>query len=240
MTFEELHELAAAYALGSLDPGETSEFENHLLDCDRCRRDVADYSGVVEELAGADSITPPPGLRSRVLDEIANTAQTGSNRSVPPGPVLDLAKARTRRIELRSARLLVAAAAAVMLMIGGAAALLTLGNRDDPFDTVVAAPDAETLQLESDLGTVTVVYSPDLDRVGVLSTDLPDPGEGMTYELWLVVDDGVAPAGLFTPEDGNVRLVLPVDDIDTLGFGISIEPEGGSDQPTDIVLLGSF
>ena len=124
-----------------------------------------------------------------------------------------------------------------MFVIGGAAALLTLADRDDAFDAVVAADDAQTLRLDSDVGTVTLIYSAGLDRVGVSSADLPDPGEGKTYELWLVVGEGVvAPAGLFTPDDGEVREVLSVDDIETLGFGISIEPEGGSDQPTGAIL----
>jgi anti-sigma-K factor RskA len=128
-----------------------------------------------------------------------------------------------------------------VLVIGGAAALLTIADRDDAYDAVAAAADAETLELESDLGAVTVVYSPDLNQVGVLSTDLPDPGEGKTYELWLVVDSGVTPAGLFVPDDGDVRQVLSVDDVQTQGFGITIEPEGGSDQPTgDILFLDTF
>jgi hypothetical protein len=46
---------------------------------------------------------------------------------------------------------------------------------------------------------------------------------------------------LFVPDDGDVRQVLSVDDVQTQGFGITIEPEGGSDQPTgDILFLDTF
>lgn len=247
MTFEEQHELAAPYALGALEPDEAAEFEVHLTACARCRVAVAGFSRVVEELAQADAVMPPPGLRSRVLGQIARTPQARSGGepgsasdagSVPA--VSDLTRERARRTERRSGRLLLAAAA-VVFVIGGAVALLSLAETDDAYDAIAAAADAETLQLDGDIGTVTVVYSPDLDRVGVSSSDLPDPGDGKTYELWLVVDDGVAPAGLFTPDDGEVRQVLSVDDIETQGFGITIEPEGGSDQPTgDILFLGTF
>lgn len=237
MRFEELHELAAPYAIGALDPSESAEFEHHIGDCARCRREVADLSGVVEELAQADAVAPPSELRSRVLDEIARTPQSASPPDTAAETVLDLTRARTRRADRRSGSLVLAAAAAFVFLIGGAAALLTLTDRDDAYDSVVAAADARTLQLDGEVGTVTVVYSADLDRVGVLSTDLPDPGEGKTYELWLVVDGGVAPAGLFTPADGEVRDVLSVEDVETQGFGISIEPVGGSDQPTGEILF---
>lgn len=240
MTFEELHELAAVYALGALEPAEAAEFEAHLATCERCRRELADYSDVVEELARADEIAPPPELRARIVDEIAQTAQTVSPPAADSEPFIDLTERRDRRIDRRPRRLLLAAAA-VVFVIGGAAAMLTLADRDDAYDAVVAAADAETLQLDGDIGTITVVYSPDLDRVGVSSTGLPDPGEGKIYELWLVVDGGVTPAGLFSPDNGEVREVLSVDDIETLGFGITIEPAGGSEQPTgDILFLETF
>lgn len=240
MTFEELHELAAVYTLGALEPAESAEFEAHLVTCERCRREIVALSGVVEELARADAVAPPPELRTHVLDEIARTPQTGSPPASDAAPVIDLTQRRAPGAERRSGRLLLAAAA-VVVVIGGAIGILTLADQDDPYDDVVAAADAETLQLDGDIGTITVVYSPDLDRVGVLSTDLPDPGEGKTYELWLVVDDGVTPAGLFTPDDGQVREVLPVDDIEALGFGVTIEPAAGSAQPTgDILLSGTL
>jgi len=258
MSFHEQHDLAAAYALGALDANEAAAFESHLDSCDHCRRDVIQYSGVVEELAEADAIVPPPELRSRLLDEIARTPQVGSAersgpRGIPAngdsadggsgqgGQVVDLTDARDQRAERRPGRWLLTAAAALAIVVGGAAALLTLSDTGDEYDNLAAAADAETLELDSDIGTVTLVYSSEQDQVGVQSIDLADPGEGKTYELWLVVDDGVAPAGLFTPDEGTIREVLSVDDIETQGFGITIEPEGGSDQPTgDILFLGTF
>lgn len=241
MTFEELHELASVYALGALEEAEAAEFEAHLTVCERCRRDVADFSGVVEELARADAVKPPSELRTRILDEIARTPRLVSPGTSESEPVIDLTQQRARRSQRRSDRLLLATAAAVVVVIGGVIGLLTLGEQDGAYDAVVAAADAETLRLDGDIGMITLVYSPDLDQVGVSSTDLPDPGVGKTYELWLVVDGGVTPAGLFTPVNGEVREVLRVDDIETLGFGITIEPEGGSEQPTgDILLSGTF
>ncbi|WP_181803288.1 RskA family anti-sigma factor, partial [Streptomyces shenzhenensis] len=37
---EDLHSLAAPYALDALDAGERRRFERHLKDCDRCADEV--------------------------------------------------------------------------------------------------------------------------------------------------------------------------------------------------------
>ncbi len=240
MRFEDLHELAAVYAIGALDPTEEAEFEAHLKSCDRCRRDLLDFAGVIEGVARASAVGPPPELRTRVLDEISRTPQATSDDAPTADHIVDLTQERERRLEWRSVRVLTAAAA-VVFVVGGAIALSTLARGDDAYDMVASAADAESLVLDGEDGAITVVYSPELDRVGVTAIDLADPGAGKTYALWLFIEDGVAPAGLFVPADGAVRAVLSVDDFETSGFGVTIEPEGGSDQPTGPVLFsGTF
>jgi hypothetical protein len=51
----------------------------------------------------------------------------------------------------------------------------------------------------------------------------------------------VASAGLFNTQSGAVSAVLSVDDLDAAGWGITIEPAAGSEQPTgDILFLGEL
>ena len=111
----------------------------------------------------------------------------------------------------------------------------------DPTTEVVSAPDAVVATLDAtgdgQSGTVQIVWSDDQNQVAVIASDLGDPGEGMAYALWFLLEDGVAPAGLFSPDDGAVTAVLDVDDVDTTGWGITIEPETGSEQPTTPVLF---
>ena len=71
----DVHHLAAAYALDALDADERAMFETHLEGCEACRADVADFAGVAGELATATAATPPSGLRDAVLSDIAQTRQ---------------------------------------------------------------------------------------------------------------------------------------------------------------------
>jgi anti-sigma-K factor RskA len=66
-----------------------------------------------------------------------------------------------------------------------------------------------------------------------------------TYELWIIPQDGTAPipAGTFHPDDqGNASVVLPdlPKGIAAKAFGVTIEPEGGSQTPTlPIIMAGT-
>ena len=51
--------------------------------------------------------------------------------------------------------------------------------------------------------------------------------------MWLAGDDGVRAVGLFRPDgDGRVEIGFDDTDPDGLGLGITIEPAGGSAEPT--------
>ncbi|MBX9247071.1 anti-sigma factor, partial [Actinotalea ferrariae] len=78
-------------------------------------------------------------------------------------------------------------------------------------------------------GTAVAVLASD---TGLLVAEgLPAPGEGRTYQLWAMRDGVPVPAGLFAPTSGAVQVAAedyePGD-----GLAVSVEPEGGSDQPT--------
>ena len=53
------------------------------------------------------------------------------------------------------------------------------------------------------------------------------------YELWRIDAAGPDAAGLFDPDDtGAAGLVAPLDGADPAGWGVTVEPDGGSAQPT--------
>jgi len=110
MTNDDLHELAAAYALDALDAAEREAYESHLGDCEECRAELASLAGTVGALAyAAEGPVPSADLRSRIVT---------AARAEPP-KVVALRPRRTRLV----AGSALAAAAAVGLAIGLWAAL---------------------------------------------------------------------------------------------------------------------
>src|SRR5437868_2617621 len=66
---DQLHDLAAAYALDALAPEERREFEEHLRSCEACRADLAELTDAAAALAyAAEAPAPPAGVREAVLE----------------------------------------------------------------------------------------------------------------------------------------------------------------------------
>lgn len=226
---QDLHHLAAAYTLDALDADERSAFEAHYPSCEICSSEVADFRETAAVLA-ADVATPPPvDLKASVMAEVSRTRQLSPRRS----DVVELDRARSRR--QRAARALGAVAAAVVLVVG--TAVITRSGGDE-FGPVLEAADASFVTLEGETGSIEAVWSDELDRVVIQATSLADPGDGLTYALWSLRDGEATPAGLFVPDaDGSLAEVLALDDLEPAAWGVTIEPDGGSPQPTGEVLF---
>lgn len=229
----DLHHLAAAYALDALDPDEREAFEAHYPTCDVCRGEVEQFRETARHLAESTAATPPASLEEAVMAEVART------RQLPPSDrrVESLEQRRTRRVT--GQMLAAAAAVAVVLLAAGAMVLVGRGG-SSPVEDVLAAPDAIVTTLSSTPdggpGTFQVVWSPERDRVAVIANGLPDPGADRVYELWAIVDDTPVPAGLFRPDEGGVRATSDLDDADPAAWGVTVEPAGGSSEPTTPIL----
>ncbi|NNE94558.1 MAG: anti-sigma factor [Acidimicrobiales bacterium] len=232
----DLHHLAAAYALDALDESERREFEAHYPSCAICSAEVSDYRETAALLAESATTSPPADLKDRLMAEIGSTRQIAP---ILPDRVVDLAE-RKRRNAPRQ-RVLALAAAAVVAVVGFLGGLQVARSGDD-LDDVLVAVDAETLPLEGTAGNARVVWSPSEDRAVLIASDLSDPGTGRAYELWLIDAGGPNATGLFRPDaDGTVRIQLDLDGRSPAAWGITNEPDTGSDQPTgEILLIGEI
>jgi len=135
-------------------------------------------------------------------------------------------------------RWLVAAATAAILAIGGFAVWRSTDSGSTTPPTVAeqvrSAPDAKT---SSDValpggGTATVVRSPSLGKAVVITSDLPSAPAGKVYQLWLQDPSGHFTSAGLMDASGDQTVVLQGDAADAQAAGITIEPAGGSEQPT--------
>ena len=66
----------------------------------------------------------------------------------------------------------------------------------------------------------------------ILTEDMPPAPAGKDYELWLQTPQGdLRPAGLL-PDQEDATVLLDGDASRATGVGITLEPDGGSAQPT--------
>jgi anti-sigma-K factor RskA len=135
-------------------------------------------------------------------------------------------------------RWLVAAAAAAVLVVGGVAVWRSADSGPATPPTVAeqvrSAPDAKT---SADValpggGTATVVRSASLGKAVVITSDLPSAPPGKVYQLWLQDPSGHFTSAGLMAGSGDQAVVLQGDAADAQAAGITVEPAGGSEQPT--------
>ena len=234
MTDDDLHDLAAAYAVDALDPIQARRFEAHLAGCADCRTEVADLSVVTAQLGEATASPPPAALRARVLAQVATTPQVPR----PAAPVPFRRQGRARRAPWP-----VVVAAAILVLVAGAGLLVRdlVSERDRAQDlaAVLAAGDARDAPLQGTTGgAVRVVWSPSHHASVLVADDLPPAASGHAYELWTFTPSGPVSAGVFDPDpDGKVRARLRLPDAPVEGWGVTVEPIGGRPEPEGELVL---
>jgi len=107
--------------------------------------------------------------------------------------------------------------------------------------TARGSRSAALTAVDGSSGTARVLLDPESGAVAVLGKGLPPPKAGRVYELWAIRGDGTTePAGVLEASGERsfaVRLRQVAKPGEVREFAISIEPEGGADNPTGPLLL---
>ncbi len=226
------HTLSGAYALSALSPDEAVRFEDHLAQCDSCVQEVRGFAETAALLGASAEAAPPPGLRARVLSEVSRTRQLAPppDRLAEPG----------RRWWTRGSTWVVAACLVVAMALGAVAweqaqRIRVLQDNERLVAAVLSDPAAEYTAAEPMEGVfVAAVYS-EAHGSMVFSGHGLEPLEDEDYQLWFTRADGtVYSAGVLPVDEGGVVAPIPASPrgADTEGVAVTVEPVGGSEQPT--------
>ncbi|MGW0683897.1 anti-sigma factor [Streptomyces sp. NPDC002754] len=240
MTTADLHTLTGAYALHALSDDERADFEQHLAHCEACAQESAELAATAARLGLATTVTPRPDLRGKVLRRITTVRQES-----PREPALSRA-GRTAGTKGRLlSRWALAACFAAAAALGGTAVWQHQRAEDaqeqarqaeagnDQIAAVLAAPDAKTGSAKlGDGADGTVVVSKSRDRAVFIASGMARPPQGKVYQLWY--DDGgtMRSAGLMDTNRRDQAVLLSGAVDEASGMGITVEPAGGSKQPT--------
>ncbi len=240
------------YAADALTPQEREAFERAMANDAATAEEAAGLQATAARLGEAVAEPPPTGLRERVMAEVDQTRQDPPGRSpsttptdVVPGEIVALARNRRPRFAVR----ILAAAAAVLGVLTLALGANVIGLRQDnqaltqtgaEVSRVLTAPDAQTVSgaVEGQVGRAAVVVSPSLGQAVFVTDALVGAPPGQTYQLWLVSADGSATsAGTFVPDDDGDTAVVLAGSTTTAAVAMTLEPSGGSEQPTTTPVL---
>ncbi len=241
-----IEELLPAYALGSLEAAEAVAVESHLDSCPDCRASLAGFQLMVADLAlAAPEVTPGPGVRLQLLERVS----ASSGRVSQPPAATGGWRRRLRAFLTRPRPATAWQPGLILLLLFLLAGNIWLWTQNQAGPTVAAPatpllPFTTLVMTGTDLApeAVGIIYISDDGAHGTLIVEgLPDLPESQQYQLWLIKDGQRSDGGVFsvTPDGYSslwIRAPLPLDQYPA--FGITIEPAGGSPQPTGDRVLG--
>ena len=223
----------AAYALGCLDEAEARQVREHLAVCAECRAELASYEAVTDKLAlAAPEVAPPARLRQRLMAHIQPARRPAAAASWWES---------LSRLFRRSAPAWALASLVLVVALVTSNVLWLQAGRGRP------AGEMRTLTLRSTAAapgaTGMLVMSPNGEYGTLVVDGLPTLELTQQYQLWLVHEGERVSGGVFSVGGhGYGALVVyapaPLSLYDS--FDITIEPAGGSPEPTGPqVLSGS-
>ncbi len=250
---EDLHSLAAPYALDALEPPERVRFERHMKDCDRCAAEVRALSEDAVRLAWSTAAPAPAALRDRVMAAVRTTAQD----PVPQEAAREPARARATQLPphvwgaqppprqrvRRRIPLFVpfaTATAAAALVVASLFAVQANRTQDElnaerdrsrEIAHVLAAPDARASSGRDGRGrTIGVIASATEGSAVVTLGGYSTPPGGRVHQLWLM-RPGAQPRSLGLLKDDTPLVATSLGSSAT-SLAVTVEPAGGSPQPT--------
>lgn len=223
----------AAYALGALDAEEMAALEAHLGTCETCRAELAEYQRVSSGLLAALPARTPRAAARRQLQKRISGQMSRSrpqfNWSV--GQVI-------------FAGLMAALVGLNLLTISQIyslkreqAELMNQRTSEQTAIAMLAYPTTKTLTFDQNGVSGSLLVDKQRNLVAIFAWNMALPPAGKAYQMWLVDPQGDRTSGGFlVPETGYPFVMTVIHSPQPLGnftsLGITVEPAGGSPQPT--------
>lgn len=254
----ERDELLALGAAGALTPAESAELDRLLATDAQAASEFAALLDDITVLADSVAEEPPARLRAAVLDAVAAEPQLGDLPAgepiepaapvapEPPDPAVPVEAppehlAPVVPIHRRKWWIPATAVAAAIVIVVGA--LVVTRDADAPTDDVMAAVlddgDAVTVELTGAAGDLRLIKSEENDATVLIGDNIDAPDDQLVLQLWAIADGEPGSMGTFLPEeDGHVAFVMEGTEPDGVLYAVTVEPEGGSQQPTSEPVYG--
>jgi hypothetical protein len=229
--------------MDAISAPDRARFERHLAGCAECAREIASLREATARLATATAVTPPPGLKERVLAAAAQTRQQAPTVS-EDGGLTRRARPRwlPRRVTVAAVAVAGACAVAAAVVFG-----VSNGSMRDQLSqdqassqriaAVLTARDATMMTgAVRGGGTVTIVMSHAMGALVFTAAGLHALPATRGYELWLVGPGGDRPVTVLTSATMTRPVVAaglrPGDHL-----ALTAEPAGGTTRPTTPMML---
>jgi anti-sigma-K factor RskA len=259
-----IDELLPFYALDALNDEERELVESYLAEHPEAREQLHDlHTGASALPYGISPVEPPRHVKESLMARVdADAKARARSRERASRPSFRSFPGRMKGENiLRTFTLGIATLAIVWIMIlNGKISQLqtqitglreTVASQSNSIEQIIAnLPPSNVITVSVRGPDVQprahgqLIADPKEQSAVLVISGLPKLKANQTYQVWLIAGDKPVSAGLLTVDENGQGVVVVTSEESISSFqslGISVEPEGGSDQPTgDIVVLSDI
>lgn len=232
-------ELLPAYALGSLDPDEHIVVSEHVQNCPVCAAELAAYQAVAAELALATTeILPLADLKHRLLARVQKQSSPSPSQFQVPW--------WQRWPNFSQRTVLAGGVASFLLILVLIASNFLLWQRLTRLEMVAHSGGMRAIPLTGLASGAAgfVLIGADGQNGAFVVDALPTLQPNHQYQLWLLKNENRTSGAVFSVDEygyGGGRIRAPKNLFEYSGCDVSVEPVGGSSEPTgEKVLAGDL
>lgn len=254
-----IEDLLPFYALDALTEEERDLVEQYLANHPEARAKVVDMIRAASALPESVSpVEPAPQTKQALMRRIAADERARSSKQSQLSPRVNRFESFFRTFSLAAAVIAIVWVVVLNIQVVRLkneiaslnSALVAQSNslnqiiqqlpQNNPSEAITVSLKGTNVQPQAQ---GQLIANPASQSAVLVVTGLPPLEPGKTYQVWLIGDAPVS-AGLLTV-DANGQGVLIITSTESIGsfksLGISVEPQGGSPQPTgDIVVLSDL
>lgn len=243
MNHETFDELKDAYALGALPGDELREFEAYLAAHPEHQAEVDELASIVTLLAVSPAEQEPPKRLRRSVMAMVN-AEAGRQPSSSWRPSLGgLRSIFSSRLALGAAAALVIGLLSWNVLLQNEVQDLSGQNgelqaqveeaRSETEDSRVLAMQGEGEMIDSEAE----IMAFEDNRAVLVAENMPSLPDDQTFQIWVIDEGGAKPSGIFQPNGDPVAAVVKQSLEGAETIAVTVEPAGGSSQPTTDPML---
>ncbi len=247
----EMLDEVAVYALGALPAAEAAAVRAHIATCRRCAleyaklKPVAALVGVSAETPGDAASCPSTLLKPRIMARVRSSKAPPLRAPAAPSPMPAWPA------------YLVAAACIAIAIVSSMWNVALIGQlrqaqqeaarASQHSDSLARALEEQRTTLSDLIGSGSKRYAANGgevvmrgNRAYIAMHDLAQPPRGKVYQAWTLPKGStkMVPSLTFVPDAHGVAIVtLPPDAHPIAAIAVSVEPDGGSKQPTSKPIL---
>ncbi len=246
-----------SYILGLASPEEAGILECVMKNNAEVKAAFEEAQKTLEDLATAQAVVPPDGLKSKIWNRIQQEQTVEDPRPVFSADI-PAAKSQEEIVKKGNSNWkLYTVAASVLFLISAAGNLFWMNSQsktEEQLALMKTEKKSQDLAIQKMNAKMEMFTNPDMKMVMLKGVEkhtdskamvfwdkktkevyltaesLPEAPDGMQYQLWAIADGKPVNAGMYTEEkDSKIALAsIP----DAQAFAITLEKQGGSPVPT--------